>query len=50
LIFVVVPLLVVTIVLFGFGFLNPWVFIAAGATALLAMVSVFAHRGNNTHV
>lgn len=46
-IFPVVLLLVVTIVLFGFGFMNPWIFIAAGAAALLAMVLIFTRRSSS---
>ena len=44
---VVILLLIATIVLFGFGFMNSWIFIGAAATALLAVVSVFAHRGGS---
>jgi membrane protein YdbS with pleckstrin-like domain len=49
-ILLVIPLLIATIVLFGFGLMNPWIFIAAAATALLAMISIFAHRRENRHV
>ncbi len=43
----VILFLIATIVLFGFGFMNSWIFIGAAATALLAVVCVFAHRGGS---
>ena len=47
-IFLVIVFLVASIVLFGFSLMNEWIFIPAIAAALLAIVCVFAHRGNRS--